>query len=355
MDKIFDILKSWLEKPGTILKQCIVFVKLSLGVIVASHLYQRSFGDYHIIGLTDPYQWIEYVMSGRAAICLFLFALCYGFLFSIGPTLCFWPLERLFSWRIQLKRPTPKEGKTILWILKVLKIVRYDKPCRKIVAGENIDLFSELIVYFSEDTETSFVHEFKDTLLNQAWKLCFSFGVVYLFYLNHSWAIDISLVMALFFIPVYYVLLSKLHGVVIMQKSNLLRDIENLKTMERICIGFMNAGTPIEFDPPSLPPAEYVTIGGRKHLLKLHLTPFAPNVFLIRSFISEGQKKNMPVLLLMNQDLTDDGAQISADNIQEIFIVKITDENNLRNILWNKALEIKKERMAQPYSGQISQ
>jgi len=301
-------------------------------------------GPYHIIDLTNPYQWIEYVMSGRAVICLFLFALSYAFLFSLGPCSVFWPLERIFNWRLQINKPAGNEAKFILWLFKVCKIIHYDKPCRKMVAGENIDLFSKLVLDLSDETEGAIIPEFKDTLVNQVWKLCFAFAIAYFFYFKHTWTINISLGLALCFIPAYYVLLSKLYRIVVRAKPNLLRDIENLRVMERICTGLLSAGTPIEFESSGLPPTEYITIGGRKHLLKLQICSLAPNGHLILSFISEGQKKKMPVVLLVNQDLTEEGAKMVADSSQEILVVKVTGDSDMKTILLNRAVEIRRQK-----------
>jgi hypothetical protein len=346
---ILDIFKTFAEEPDKVSKRIINTAKLSINLIFASYLFEKVIGPYTLINFSEVQQWVNYALSGRLLLSLFFLVVSHLLLFNLGHAMVFWPLQRIFDAKIQFNKPVAEAGALIRYGLRLLKVVQYDQQSNKWMAGENIDDFSEFIQAFSSNGEESLVGELKHSILNDVWKLCFGFNIVYFIFLpfyKQTFLFDFILIFLLFAIPYFYVILSKLYLLGIKHKEKILQDVEALKTVRVIFETFKNAGSPITHCVDSIEGGsdDQIIFGGVKYILKMHFAIFPLHDSLLKSYKEEGERKKLPLIILSDQDISEEATKIMEDCTGAIIIVKWEKGIDLRGEIWTRINEARKYR-----------
>lgn len=72
-----------MEAPDKFKAAIIWCARVVMGMMLATTIYIKLFGPYHLITLTDWPQWVEFLLSGRGFICLLVYIAADQILFSL--------------------------------------------------------------------------------------------------------------------------------------------------------------------------------------------------------------------------------------------------------------------------------
>jgi hypothetical protein len=231
------ILKLFTEEPEKLKKSAIKFILLFITLLISLKAYQVFVGKYILLDVKNIKGLVDFFLSGKVLIALFVFLCCYYILQIVIDLVC-----KIMI--LLFKKAIGKiefEPKIIEGILKLVHVLEYDENNNEIPSkGKNFDIALEVTEKLNdnvtlEEIRNQITFKYKEPII--ATTLCY---FIILSKETHNWYLSFAFLIVSIFILIFEYIVENLiefvhkhaeqwkHGFEILDVTNSLRDYLNL-------------------------------------------------------------------------------------------------------------------------------
>lgn len=174
-----EILETLFKSPQKLKKAILMSIKLLLSAITASWVYMKILGTYSIIKLTDLNQWAEFLITGRAIICLILLWVCHEVLFGLLNSLSFIVFEFFYRRILKVRGLYKAIGWFITRSIKSLNALEIDRKSGEVHLLQNSEELYASIKFIQSKKGKAAISDFRHSYLNEIGHTFIVFTLLY--------------------------------------------------------------------------------------------------------------------------------------------------------------------------------
>jgi hypothetical protein len=176
-----ELVKILADEPEKIEAALIRGIRILLSIIIASFFYTKIIGDYTLIPLNEYDNLINFIVSGRVLLCLFLFFSCDYIIIPVVESIAsvpFWVLHKL-----KFGKLTDVDASQLLSFFGIIDTKdRNSMP----LPGKNIDLLKAFVFSLNDEKAREEVTDLKNTVIKNVWNLYSIFLFIYFIVIDGS-------------------------------------------------------------------------------------------------------------------------------------------------------------------------
>jgi hypothetical protein len=331
---MYDLAKILIDEPEKIKKLGFLLLKFILNLIFASFLYQWTIGEYTLIDFTNPDQWLDYLISGRILICVFLYFTSEILLFEILTIFTVAPLD-FFVIRISRTDFTTDVNGFIRWVLGLFNVVQVDNKTQKVTAGKNTNEFLEFLEEYSKKESQEEITTIKNSLANKVYHTSVVIAIVYFSMVTVEPSnnfIPIILIAGCVILALLYFSASILVITLEKNKEILKYQVARLK-FEKILIDTIAAnGIPIREQKLSEDTGteKLIDYRGKTYILRFYFGVRPLNEFTMKLNCDLLIKAEQKMLLITNKPLTEAAKEMANDYRNSLTVIQYENETELQ-------------------------
>jgi hypothetical protein len=290
---------------------------------------------------------------------LLFLSISHLFFYVFGSDTAFWLLKGIFRRLLVFSKPSPRENavlrKGMLW----RKYIVFNPVTKQITAGERIEELYAIIETFASEEEDAPVELLKDSLIRDAWQLCFAFSIIYFVvppFHHFATTINHLIIAGLVLIPYLYVAIDQITAALIKRKANFLHALRFLVFQRDVYQQLNELGsTPYTKNAKTIQQPEYIRMVIAEYLLVLYDRAQPIDDTVIKHYLDRVKKMACPMVVFSQVPPTETAGRLLHAVEGDLTPIHFPDEIDIKGTFWKQQMEKHKMRWAVPFPKQPPQ